>query len=174
MRAARRIALRGLAGLATIAALSSCGFRPLYADRAPATAMLGRLAIAPIDGAAGFALREQLVARLGDAPDPRYQLEVQLTLAEEGVAITRENVTTRFNVVGRAAYRVMSIGGGADGKAVAQGEIDALTGYSAPASETSSAFATRAAARDAEIRLARTLADRLIMQLALGAAGWMR
>ena len=46
-----------------------------------------------------------------------------------------------------------------------------ITGYSAPESETASAFASRAAERDAERRLAVTLADQILQRLALGAAG---
>lgn len=174
MRVARRGALWGLAGVTAGAVLTGCGFRPLYGEGSPAAAMSGRLAIAPIDGAAGFALRGHLVARLGDAADASHRLDVRLILAEEGMAITRENVTTRFNVVGRAEYAVTSTDGATDGKVATQGVVNALTSYSAPASETASAFATRAAARDAEIRLARTLAERLVTRLALTSAEWVR
>ena len=50
--------------------------------------------------------------------------------------------------------------------------VRAITGYSAPESETASAFASLAAQRDAERRLAVELADRIVQRLALSAGDW--
>jgi hypothetical protein len=55
---------------------------------------------------------------------------------------------------------------------VLSGEVRAITGYSAPASETASAFASLAAGRDAEQRVARQLADLILQRLALAAGDW--
>ncbi len=154
-------------GLLLGAALSAgCGFRPLYGEGSPAAALRGEVEVAVIEGQAGFALRERLVERLGAAETPRFRLEVVLDFDEEGVAITQENVTTRFDVLGTAAWRLVPLDG-AD--APVTGTQTALTGYSAPASRTASAFAALAAARDAQMRLARTLADQIARRLALGA-----
>ena len=60
----------------------------------------------------------------------------------------------------------------AGGPPVAAGEVRAITGYSAPESETASAFASRAAEQDAEHRLALELADRIVQRLALSAGTW--
>lgn len=162
----RRRLLSQLALLSAAALATGCSFRPLYGAGSPAAAMLGQVEVAPIEGAAGFALRERLIERLGPARSPRYRLEVALEFAQEGVAITRENITTRFNVAGAAAYRLVPLAGGAP---AASGTLTALTGYSAPASRTASAFAALAASRDAEARLARTLAERIVLRLALAA-----
>lgn len=160
----KRLGLLPFAGLA-----ASCGFEPLYAPGSAAASMRGRVAVGPIDAAAGFALRERLVARLGPAVQPTHLLEVALDLEQQGVALTRENVTTRFEVIGVAEFRLLPLGGA---EPVAAGAARAVTGYSAPASRTASAYATLVARRDAELRLARTLADDIIEQLALSAPDW--
>lgn len=167
----RRLSRRRLllwAGLAP-ALLSGCGFTPLYGEGAPATRMAGRVVVPPLEGEAGFAMHERLTGRFGPAADPAYRLEVSLSLTRAGVALTRENVTTRFDVVGVAEYRLVPLAGG---PAVASGVVRATTGFSAPESETASAFASRVAEQDAEERLAIDLADRIVQRLALSAEGW--
>lgn len=163
-RGARRALLAGLAILPMLVA--GCGFEPLYDPGGPAAGMLGRVAVAPLDGAAGFALRERLTQRLGVADAAAYQLEIDLEVRQSEAAITRDAFVTRFNVVGEADFRLVPAGGGAP---VLADRVRAITGYSAPASETSSAFAARVAMQDAEARLARTLADLIMARLALAA-----
>ena len=86
------------------------------------------------------------------------------------MALTQQNVTTRFNVVGTADYALVPLAGGAAGRRAAT--VRAITGYSAPESETASAFASPRRRQDAERRLAVDLADRILQRLALGAGDW--
>src|SRR5687767_9823546 len=88
------------ASTAALLALAGCGFQPLYGEGSPAAEMVGRVAVAPLDGEgeAGFALRERLTERLGPATAPTHRLEVDLELESEGVALTQDDLTTRFNV----------------------------------------------------------------------------
>ncbi len=158
-----------LGALALPALLAACGFTPLYGEGAPASRMAGRVEVAQLYGAAGFALREALTGRLGPAVDPAYRLDVGLRLTRTGVALTQQNVTTRFNVIGTASYRLVPLAGG---PAIASGEVRAITGFSAPEAEISSAFAQRAAEQDAEHRLAVELANRILQRLALSAGTW--
>ena len=74
-----------------------------------------------------------------------------LRLEPTGVALTQQDVTTRYNVTGTADYALVPLAGGPP---VASGTVRAITGYSAPESVTASAFASLAAQRDAERRLA--------------------
>jgi LPS-assembly lipoprotein len=157
-----------LAALAS--GLAACGFTPLYGEGSPAAEMAGRVEVAPILGGPGFAMREELTRRLGPASAPTHMLEVEFGLERTGVALTQENVTTRFNVVGVADYRLTPLAGGPP---VASGSIRSVTGYSAPAEETGSAFASRAAERDAGRRLAVDLADQIVERLAVGAEAWL-
>ncbi len=162
----RRAVLRAAAAAALVAA---CGFTPLYGTGAPAARMAGRVDVAVIPGAPGFALREQLTGRLGPAATPTHRLEVTLKLQQTGVALTQQNATTRFDVLGTASYRLVPLAGG---PAVLSGEVRALTGYNAPASDISVAFAALSAQQDAEERLAVLLADRILQRLALASGDW--
>lgn len=162
------VSRRGALGLLALLP-AACGFRPLYGDGAPASRMAGRVDVGLIEGQAGFALRERLVNRLGDPADAPYHLTVTLTLTSAGTALTQENVTTRFDVSGVAEYTLAPVTGG---PAVASGVVRSVTGFNAPDSVASTAFAARAAEIDAERRLAVTLADQIVRRLALSADDW--
>lgn len=165
----RRRALRLLAALPAAGLAAACGFAPLYGSGAPASRMAGRVDVAPMQGEAGFVLRQRLVDRLGSGGAPTHRLVVDLELDQAGVALTQDNVTTRYDVIGVAAYALTPLGG-AD--VTLSGEVRAITGYSAPDTKTALTFASRAAQRDAERRLALQLADRIVQRLALGAEEW--
>jgi LPS-assembly lipoprotein len=158
-----------LAALALPALAGACGFTPLYGEGAPATAMAGRVDVGLIEGAAGFTMRERLTGRLGPATAPTHRLDVALELERTGVALTQENITTRYNVVGTATYALFPLAGG---PAVTSGTLRLVTGYSAPTTAAASAFAIRAAERDAGQRLAVNLADQIVQRLALTAPDW--
>jgi LPS-assembly lipoprotein len=160
---------RFLGLLAAPGLLAACGFTPLYGTGAPAAAMAGRVEVVPVPGGPGFALYERLTGRLGPATAPTHRLEVALGLERAGVALTQENVTTRYDVIGTADYLLVPLAGGPP---VAQGTVRAITGYSAPANPSGSAFAVRAAEQDAERRLAVDLADQIVQRLAVGAGDW--
>jgi len=159
-----------LAALAAAALLAACGFTPLYAPGGPAAAMGGRIEVAVIEGAPGFAMREELTARLGPATAATHRLDVTLALDETGVALTQQDVTTRYTVTGTADYALVPLDGGPP---VTGGTVRALTGYSTPETVGASAYASLAAQRDAERRLAVDLADRIVQRLALSAGDWM-
>lgn len=148
---------------------AACGFHPLYGEGTPASRMAGRVDVGLIDGQAGFALRERLTNRLGAATHPAYHLTVTLTLVSTGTALTQENVTTRFDVSGAAEYTLVPIAGGT---AVASGVVRSVTGFNAPDSIASTAYAALAAEIDAERRVAVALADQIVQRLALSADTW--
>lgn len=160
---------RGVLGLLALMPVAACGFTPLYGEGASASRMAGRVDVGLIDGKAGFEMRERLVNRLGRPVDPAYRLTVTLALESTGTALTQENVTTRFGVTGVAEYTLVPVTGG---PAVASGVVRSVTGFNAPDSVASTAFAARAAEIDAERRLAVTLADQIVQRLALSADGW--
>ncbi len=158
--------------LALMLTLGACGFQPLYAPGTPAVGMLGRIAVDPIEGAEpAFEMRERLTERLGDADVADYRLKVTLRLSSRGVALTQQDYTTRYNVTGTATYQLFAAG---ESSPVQSGDVQSFTGFSAPESETASAFASRSAEEDAELRLARTLADQIVMELAITSGDWPR
>lgn len=146
--------------------LAGCGFEPLYAPSGPAAALTGTVDVGVIQGTPGFSMRERLVDRLGPAEAARWRLDVDLSFEKRGVAITEKDVTSRFDVTGIAIWSLTPLGTDAPGL---QGEERATTGYSAPTSDTSSAYAILSAQRDAEERLAVLLADRIARRVALAA-----
>lgn len=158
-----------LCAAAALPLLAACGFTPLYAPGAPASRMAGRVEVGIVDGAPGFALREELTARLGPAAAPTHRLDLDLRLERSGVALTQQDVTTRYNVVGTATYTLVPLAGGPP---AASGVVRSITGYSAPEAKGGSAFAVQAAEDDAGHRLAIDLADRILQRLALAAGDW--
>jgi LPS-assembly lipoprotein len=166
-RLSRRAALAAV--LAAPGLLAGCGFEPIYATGEPAAVMRGRIAVDPIEGAAGFALQERLTDRLGAPETGAHRLVVDLDLRQQGAAITQDNITTRFQVLGSASFDLFAPGGSVP---LLSESVGAQTGFSAPASDVASAFASRAAGIDANLRLARDLADRIVMRLALTADRW--
>lgn len=157
-----------LAAAAVVLALvpAGCGFEPLYGEGAPAAGLYGRIAVEPPDGAASFDLRERLTERLGDGENAAWRLSVDLEMGSTGAALTQENATTRFDVTGRADIALRPLAGGPP---VLVDRVQATTSFSAPVSETSAAFASEVARQDAERRVARTLADKIVLRLAVAA-----
>lgn len=168
--AARRRARTGPGALlAALALVAACGFEPLYDPAGPAAGAAGKVDVGVIDGQPGFAMRDRLVARLGLASAATHRLDVNLAFEKSGVAITQKDVTSRFDVTGTAEWKLTPLAGD---RPVLSGTETAVTGYSAPTSETSSAFAILSAQRDAEERLAETLADRIAQRVAVAADDW--
>lgn len=163
--ATRRLALA--AGLASF--LAACGFEPLYDPGGPAAALNGQVAVDVIPGAAGFSMRQRLIERLGAAQTPSYRLAVDLSLTQVGVAITEQDVTNRYDVIGVAEWRLYGPGSSAP---VMAEETRYVTGYSAPSSATAQAYAVQTAREDANERLALTLADRIAQRIAVASADW--
>lgn len=160
----------GLPGAAlALVLLAACGFEPLYDPAGPAAGAAGRVDIGVIDGQPGFAMRDRLVARLGLAQGATHRLDVDLSFDKSGVAITEKDVTSRFDITGTADWKLTPLAGD---RPVLSGTETAVTGYSAPTSETSSAFAILSAQRSAEERLAETLADRIAQRVAVASDDW--
>ncbi|OUS04140.1 hypothetical protein A9Q96_14350 [Rhodobacterales bacterium 52_120_T64] len=157
---------RKFLSLATIPlALSACGFTPIYSKGSAAEKMHGRIALGTFDGLEGFQLREQLVSRLGTAINAAHQLNVMLTVDSDGIAITQDGSITRYNLSGSAEFTISQLGGGV----VFTDTVTAFTAYNA----TASAYATRIAEKDANRRIAVTIADKIVTRLATSAEDWL-
>ncbi|MEM7472857.1 MAG: LPS assembly lipoprotein LptE [Pseudomonadota bacterium] len=152
MSLSRRTALLGLA------ALSACGFEPVYGERGTASNLRGAVKLDDPATRNMFLLNEQLERRLGRAPDPRYGLTVRLEIAEEGLAISGTNDIERYNVLGKADFVLREI---ATNKPVLSDTVSTFTAYSA----SEQPVATLAAARDAQLRLMTALADKIVSKM---------
>lgn len=149
----RRLLLTLLAALP----LAACGFTPAYAPQGGADTLSRAVQVRAPVTRNDYMLTRQLETRLGRAGAADYLLDYTLTVQDERIAITANNITRRFNLVGRASYTLTTM----DGTTVTRGTVDSFTGYSA----TGSTVATRAARADAEERLTTILADQIVTRL---------
>lgn len=106
-------------------------------------------------------MRARLIDRLGDTVQARYTLSVAMTETPSPATITLDGDTTRFNLVGTAAWTLVDVAG----DVVKGGDVETFTSYSA----TGSTVATQAAKTDARARLSVALADLIVSRLILAA-----
>lgn len=139
-------------------AVSACGFAPVYGPGGAGNRLLDRVSVdAPADRDS-YLLVQRLEERLGRGSAPAYGLSLALNVKQERMAIDATNITTRFNVIGKATYAMRSLD---DGAVLLSGSVDSFTGYSA----TGTTAATQAAQRDARERLMTILADQIVTRL---------
>lgn len=144
--------------LGLVLGLAACGFTPVYGPDGAGRTLQNQVVFAAPDERNAQLLMQQLEARLGRAQNESYSLEVALDLTQEGLAIDADGNTTRYNMLGVAAY---TLTGAADGAVMASGTVRNFTGYSA----TGTTVATLASERDAEKRLINILADMIAERL---------
>ncbi len=149
---------RTLLMLPLAALLTACGFSPVYGPDGTGNALRGRVEIAAPDTINSYILVQRLEEQLGRTVDPAYTLALTLATEQQGQAITANDETTRYSIVGILGYVLTEI---ATGRIVASGDVRNFTGYSA----TGSTVETLAAERDANRRLMVILADQLVAGL---------
>ena len=161
--------MKRLAAALAVAALAlgGCGLRPLYADGAasPVAATLRSIDVAPIEGQAGWLVRNKLVDRLaaaGDGP-ATYRLDIVLDDNITAFGIRRDRAATRERRTLRARYQLVSV-------ATGQVVLDATAGADAGIDIVSSEYATVAAEQTALENLAERLADQIVARVGLYAA----
>ena len=118
--------------------LGACGFTPAYAPGGGADLLMNRTRIADPNTRESYVLVRELEQRLGRADTPAYDLVLRLNIVESPLAITSNNVTARFNVLGRLEYELIEI---ATGRKLGQSWLESFTAYST----TGTTVATRAA-----------------------------
>lgn len=91
------------------------------------------------------------------ASDPPYLLVADIDISDSGLAITEDSSITRYVVRGRSRYAMT----GPEGFRPVSGFVESVSAYSA----TGSLYATRAARRDAEERIAEDMADRIATRI---------
>ena len=141
-------------------ALAACGFQPVYGPGGAGDVLRGRVEVSAPDDVESYWLVQNLEQSLGRtaAAGTDYLLDVKVRTASQGQAITASNDTTRYSIVGTAAYTLTDKESGA---VMASGEVRNFTGYSA----TGSTVDTLAGERDARQRLMVILSDQLVTQL---------
>lgn len=160
--------------LIALASLTACGLRPVYGggSHGAVAQALGNVEVAPIEGKAGWLVRNALNDRLAAAGTagaaPRYRLDVRLDDRLEGLGLLSDDTIGRERRTLRARYQLVELDGG-------RIVLDATAGADAGIDVVSSEYATIAAEQTALENLSREVADRIVTNLALhlrkGAAG---
>jgi LPS-assembly lipoprotein len=151
--------------LAAALPLSACGLQPMYAGGGSGAVAQGLSAVevAPIEGRAGWLVRNALTDRLaqsGAASAPQYRLDVLLDDNLEGLGLLGDDTIGRERRTLRARYQLVDL-------ASEEILLDATAGSDAGIDVVSSEFATIAAEETALENLAREVADRIVARLAL-------
>ncbi len=149
------------------ALLGGCGLRPLYADggHGRVASTMGQIEVAPIEGKAGWLLRNALQDRLGavsNGQGPHRKLVVKLDDTIEGFGVRADYAVTRERRTLRARYQLVDESTGAQ-------ILDDTAGSDAGIDIVSSEYATIAAEDAAMERLAQTVADQIVSRIALQA-----
>ncbi|MGR3321771.1 MAG: LPS assembly lipoprotein LptE [Pseudooceanicola sp.] len=147
-----------LLSLGALGGLTACGFEPVYGPGGAGSALSGRITPADPVTRMDYLLVRELETRLGRATGAPLVLDYETEVEEERMAITTDNIATRFNVVGSVTY---SLTERASGLVLKTGKVDSFTSYST----TGSTVATQAARRDARERLMVILADLIMTRL---------
>ena len=156
--------MRALLASFALLTLSACGLSPMYAGGGSGAVARGLAAVevAPIEGRAGWLMRNALADRLGaaGAESPRYRLDVRLDDQLDALGILADDTVSRERRTLRARYQLVDI---------ASGEIllDATDGSDAGIDVVSSEYATIAAEQKALENLAQVLADDIVTRLSL-------
>ncbi len=145
--------------------LSACGLQPMYAGGGSGAVAQGLAAIdiSPIEGRAGWLMRNALTDRLraGNSSAPvRYRLDVRLDDKLEGLGLLSDDTIGRERRTLRARYQLVDL---ENGNIV----LDATAGSDAGIDVVSSEYATIAAENTALENLSRDVADRMVTTIAL-------
>jgi len=156
---------RALVSLALLGLLAGCGLQPMYAGGGNGAVARGLAAVevAPIEGQAGWLVRNALRDRLeqgGGGADARYRLDVLLDDDLEGLGLLTDDTVGRERRTLRARYQLVDLASGAI-------VIDATAGSDAGIDVVSSEYATIAAEQTALENLAGVVADRIVTRVAL-------
>lgn len=159
---AGKILVALLAALATAA----CGFRPLYGNggldgNAP---QLSGVYVEPISDRVGYELRNNLLDLFnsGSPQSSQYRLKLYLAEREDAVVLQANTSITRYNYTLQAHYELMPRG---DTAAVKMGDLTAFAAYNVAAAPF--LYATATAQRDAKVRAANDIAERLRTEIAV-------
>lgn len=168
LRARGRSAL-AVGALLLAAGLSGC-FTPLYGEAAHPGLVedMHAIEVAPIASRIGHYLGNDLITDMNGtgqtASPPKYRLTVTVAMGTQTPTVNSElNVATSATVTADATYSLVNVDGG---KEVLKGVAVAAAAYD----RTTQRYADLRAARDAEIRLARTLSLEISQRVATGLA----
>jgi len=143
--------------------LSACGLQPLYSGggNSVAASTLSQVSVGPIEGRAGWLVRNAIVDRIGDhGGSARYRLDILLDDQIEGFGIRSDRTTTRERRQLRARYQLIDTSAN-------KTLLDATAGSDVGIDVVNSEYATIAAEQTALERLADIIADQIVTRVAV-------
>lgn len=151
-----------LPAMLSLALLSGCGLRPVYAGggSGPVATALQDIAVAPIPGKVGYLMQGALTARLRGGAAASTRLEVELEDRITGFGLRSDQSVTRERRTLRARYRLVDATAGTV-------LLDATASSDAGIDVVSSEYALIAAEQTALERLSNDIADQMVARLAL-------
>lgn len=144
--------------LAALAAVPACGFAPVYGPDGAGTALQGQVLVDEPVTRDAYLLTRELESRLGRANPGQYGLSYAIDVRQESIAISKANVTTRFNLLGDVTYALRDLD---TQEVITSGKVSNFVGYSA----SGSTVATQASEGDARGRLMNILTDQILTRL---------
>jgi LPS-assembly lipoprotein len=151
--------------LAPLALLAGCGLQPMYAGggKGEIARALADVSISPIEGQAGWLVRNALSDRLGagaNGSSARYRLDVRLDDRVEGLGQLSNDAITRERRTLRARYQLVDLQNGAV-------VLDATAGSDAGFDVVNSEYAVIAAEQTALENLSQEVADQIVTRISV-------
>jgi len=151
-----------LIGALAAATLASCGLQPMYAGGASGEVgrAISAVTVSPIEGKAGYLVRNALTDRLGAAgtSEARYRLDVRLDEKLTGMIVQSDDSVSRERRVMRARYQLVDLNTGAimlDDTADVDAGIDIVN----------SEYAVIAAEQTAQENLSQDIANQIVIRI---------
>ena len=147
--------------------LTACGFEPIYGVDKPANKIMGEIDVEVSNGRNSFELRDRLIERLGVLKsDPAYLLTYTSSIKSKNLTISADNDVTRYTLQGETNFDLIDV---ESKKVIYTNTIVSYTAYSA----TAGTYPTAVAERDANVRLSRDMADKIVTLLLITAKDWI-
>jgi len=155
---------RALLATAMVVGLSGC-FQPLYSEAAhPGVAeAMKAVEVREIPGRLGHYLADDLITQMngtGETPAPKYRLQITISKADTMTPTVESQIAfaTSATLIESANIVLISID---SGKMIYNGQATAI----APYDRSFNDYSNLRASRDAELRLARSLADEIAQRV---------
>ena len=147
--------------------LTACGYEPIYGVDKPANKIMGKIDVEVSNGRNAFELRDRLIERLGVLKnDPTYLLKYTFSIKSKNLTISKDNDVTRYTLQGETNFELVDL---TSKKVIYTNTIVSNTAYSA----TAGTYPTAVAERDANVRLSRDMADKIVTLLLITAKDWL-
>ena len=147
--------------------LTACGYEPIYGVDKPANKIMGKIDVEVSNGRNAFELRDRLIERLGVLKnDPTYLLKYTFSIKSKNLTISKDNDVTRYTLQGETSFDLVDF---TSKKVIYTNTIVSNTAYSA----TAGTYPTAVAERDANVRLSRDMADKIVTLLLITAKDWL-